>query len=161
MMHRLPIILYDCSNKGDIKKGTATLLFDDVTSGEVLSRKSYYQEGAVMKKITTMVLTGSMACMLAIAPVFGAENDPGIQQREVNQQNRINQGIQSGQLTPNEAGKLEAQQARIKQREERMAARDNGNLTAADKAKLTKEQNRASWNIFRKKHNEHTANVGK
>ena len=88
-----------------------------------------------MKKLISMVLTGSIACMFAIAPAFAANNDPGIDQREINQQNRINQGVQSGQLTPKETGKLEAQQARIKQREDRMAARDNGNLTAKDKAK--------------------------
>ena len=114
-----------------------------------------------MKKIVTKIFTGSIACLFAVATAFAADNDPGIQQREVNQQNRINQGIQSGQLTPGEAGKLEAQQARIKQREARMAARDNGNLTARDKAKLTREQNRASKNIYRKKHNNRRVNVGK
>jgi len=114
-----------------------------------------------MKKLISMILTGSIACMFAVAPAFAANNDPGIDQREINQQNRINQGIQSGQLTPKEAGKVEAQQARIKQREERMAARDNGNLTAKDKAKLTRQQNRASKNIYGKKHNDRTANVGK
>ena len=114
-----------------------------------------------MKKLISMILTGSIACMFAVAPAFAANNDPGIDQREINQQNRINQGIQSGQLTQKEAGKVEAQQARIKQREERMAARDNGNLTAKDKAKLTRQQNRASKNIYGKKHNDRTANVGK
>jgi len=114
-----------------------------------------------MKKLISTVLTGSIACMFAVAPAFAANNDPGIDQREINQQNRINQGVQSGQLTPKETGKLEAQQASIKQREERMAAKDNGNLTAKDKAKLTRQQNRASKNIYTKKHNDKTANVGK
>jgi hypothetical protein len=114
-----------------------------------------------MKKIITMILMGSIACMLAVAPAFAADNDPGIQQREVNQQNRINQGVQSGQLTPKETGKVEAQQARIQQREDRMAARNGGNLTAKDKTKLTRQQNRASKNIYKKKHNARTANVGK
>ena len=99
--------------------------------------------------------------MFIVATAFAADNDPGIQQREINQQNRINQGIQSGQLTPREAGKLETQQARIKQREERMTARDGGQLTAQDKAKLTRQQNNASRNIYRKKHNDRTATVGK
>ncbi len=114
-----------------------------------------------MKKIIGTILTGSIVCMFAVAPAFAANNDPGIDQREVNQQNRINQGVQSGQLTPKETGKLEAQQARIQQREDRMAAKDGGNLTAKDKAKLTKQQNKASKNIYKKKHNDKTANVGK
>ena len=114
-----------------------------------------------MKKIIGTILTGSIVCIFAVAPAFAASNDPGIDQREVNQQNRITQGVQSGQLTPKEAGKLDAQQARIQQREDRMAARNDGNLTAKDKAKLTKQQNRASKNIYKKKHNDKTANVGK
>ena len=108
-----------------------------------------------------MIFTGSISCMFVVATAFAADNDPGIQQREINQQNRINQGIQSGQVTPKEAGKLEAQQARIKQREARMAARDNGNLTAKDKTRITRQQNRASENIYNKKHNNRTVNVGK
>lgn len=114
-----------------------------------------------MKRIIGTILTGSIVCMFAVAPSIAANNDPGIDQRETNEQNRINQGVQSGQLTPRETGKLEAQQARITQREERMAARNNGNLTAKDKAKLTRQQNRASRNIYAKKHNDKIANVGK
>jgi len=41
-----------------------------------------------------------------------------------------------------------------------VAARDNGNLTARDKAKLTREQNRVSGNSYRKKHNNRTPNIG-
>ena len=86
---------------------------------------------------------------------------PASTRGKLTSKNRINQGVQSGQLTPKETGKLDAQQARIKQREDRMAAKDNGNLTAKDKAKLTRQQNRASKNIYNKKHNDKTANVGK
>ncbi len=114
-----------------------------------------------MKKIIGTILTGSIICMFAVAPAIAANNDPGIDQREANQQNRINQGVQSGQLTPRETGKLDAQQARIAQREDRMAARNNGNLTTKDKAKLTRQQNRASRHIYAKKHNDKTVNVGK
>lgn len=114
-----------------------------------------------LKKIITMIFAGSIACMFAVATAFAADNDPGIQQREINQQNRINQGVQSGQVTPGEAGKLDAQQAKIKQREERMSAKDNGQLTAKDKTKLTRQQNRASENIYKEKHNNKTVKIGK
>ena len=139
-----------------------------------------------MKKIIGTILTGSIVCMFAVAPALAANNDPGIDQNpngngdtaeffpgskqgirlNVRRQwdttyTRITQGVQSGQLTPKEAGKLDAQQARIQQREDRMAAKNGGNLTAKDKAKLTKQQNRASKNIYKKKHNDKTANVGK
>ncbi len=104
-------------------------------------------------KIT--IITGMLIC--ASAAAHAGTNDPGIQQREVNQQERIDQGIQSGQLTPREAGRLEAQQARIQQNEARMKA--DGNLTGKERAKLTREQNRASRNIYRKKHNNRKVDV--
>ncbi len=45
-----------------------------------------------MKKIVAMVLTGSIACVFAVAPAFAANNDPGIDQREVNQQTESTKG---------------------------------------------------------------------
>ena len=83
-----------------------------------------------MKKIVHTIIRGSIAFVFAVAPALAANNDPGVDQREINQQNRINQGIQRGQLTPREAGKLEAQQARIKQKEDRMAATNSSSPLA-------------------------------
>ncbi len=80
--------------------------------------------------------------------------DPGIQDREQRQQERIQQGIQSGQLTPKEANRLERQQAHIQATEARMKA--NGNLSPRERAKLTRMQDRASRDISRKKHNNRT-----
>jgi hypothetical protein len=104
-----------------------------------------------------MMLTGIM--MLCLAGFAFAENtdDPGIQKREAIQQKRIDQGVKSGQLTPKETGKLERQQTKIKQDEERMKA--DGKLTPQERRKLKREQNRASRNIYRKKHNEREVNV--
>ena len=48
-----------------------------------------------MKKIIDTILAGSIVCMFAVAPALAANNDPGIDQREINQQNRINQGVQN------------------------------------------------------------------
>ena len=108
----------------------------------------------MMKSVQAVIV----AALLALtAAAYAGTNDPVIQQREVNQQNRIEQGVQSGQLTPHEAGKLEAQQARIQQKEARM--KSDGNLTKKERAKLTRQQNRASRNIYRKKHNNRTADV--
>ena len=112
-----------------------------------------------MEKIITTILTWSIAFMLAVAPTFAAStDDPGIQKREENQQKRIEQGVQSGQLTPKEAGQLEAREAKIKQDEERMKA--DGKLTKKERAKLTKEQNKASKKIHKKKHNDKKVDVG-
>lgn len=110
-----------------------------------------------MKKIIGIVVAGVLSLSLSTASVAGPTSDPGIQKREQNQEKRIQQGVQSGQLTPAEAGKLEAQQAKIKQDEERMKA--DGKLTKAERRKLKREQDQASKNIYRKKHNPQKVDV--
>jgi hypothetical protein len=59
-------------------------------------------------------------------------NGPGIEKRTENQQGRIRQGVDSGQLTRREAGRLEAQQTRIKQNA--LRAKTDGNLTPGKRA---------------------------
>ena len=76
-----------------------------------------------------------------------------IQERKTDQQERIAQGVKSGQLTAGETAKLEHQEAGINKEEKGMRAEDNGHLSAADKALLTKQQNRESKRIHREKHN--------
>jgi hypothetical protein len=74
-----------------------------------------------------------------------------INQRKENQQDRIAQGVRSGQLTAGETSRLEAREARINRQEARM--KSDGNFTPAEKAKITREQNRTSRAIYRDKHN--------
>ncbi len=83
-------------------------------------------------------------------------NHPRVNQvnsREQNQQNRIANGMKSGAVTPKEGAKLERQQQHIVNQEKKDMAKDNGHLTKADQAQLNREQNRASKNIYDKKHN--------
>lgn len=83
-----------------------------------------------------------------------AERKPAtILQRKENQQDRIAQGVRSGQLTPGETARLERQQQGINREQHRMRRSDNGHLTRADRKALNRRQNRASRNIYRKKHN--------
>lgn len=78
---------------------------------------------------------------------------PNIQHRKNRQQQRIAQGVHSGQLTPHETAHLERRQASINRQEHRMRSRDNGHLTRADRARLNHRQNRTSRAIYNKKHN--------
>ncbi len=111
-----------------------------------------------MGRFVSIAAIGIIAAITFTAfPFYAQANDPDIERRMENQERRIDQGIASGELTPQEAGKLEAQQARIKQREERMEA--DGKLTPKEKAKLTKAQNKASKNIYKKKHNKKIVDV--
>ena len=89
------------------------------------------------------------------APVTGQT----IQQRKENQQDRIANGVQSGQLTAGETGSLEKKEATLNQEERKMRQQDDGKLTAADKAKLTRQQNQLSKQIYQDKHNSAVQNT--
>ncbi|HXJ14490.1 MAG TPA: hypothetical protein VNH19_19605 [Candidatus Limnocylindrales bacterium] len=77
-------------------------------------------------------------------------------QRRENQQDRIAQGIKSGQLTAGETAKLENQQKGINQQVKADRAANGGKLTPGEKTQINKEQNAASKNIYNKKHNANT-----
>ncbi len=77
-------------------------------------------------------------------------------QRRQNQQDRIAQGIKSGQLTAGETTKLENQQKGINQQVAADRSANGGKLTSGEKAQINKEQNGASKNIYNKKHNANT-----
>jgi hypothetical protein len=77
-------------------------------------------------------------------------------QRRENQQDRIAQGVKSGQLTAGETAKLENQQKGINQQVKADRAANGGKLTAGEKQQVNKEQNAASKNIYNKKHNAKT-----
>jgi hypothetical protein len=74
-------------------------------------------------------------------------------QRRENQQDRIAQGVKSGQLTAGETAKLENQQKGINQQVKADRAANGGKLTSGEKQQVNKEQNQASKNIYKKKHN--------
>lgn len=71
-------------------------------------------------------------------------------QRNVNQERRIEQGIQSGQLTNREAGRLERGQARVDRTEARSGA--NGRVGPREQQRVQKAENRQSRRIYREKH---------
>jgi len=77
-------------------------------------------------------------------------------QRKENQQDRIAQGVKSGQLTAGETAKLESQQKGINQQVAADRKANGGTLTASEKKQVNKEQNAASKNIYHKKHNAKT-----
>jgi hypothetical protein len=94
-------------------------------------------------------------------PSTTAPDKPGtIQQRKDNQQDRIAQGVQSGELTAGETKNLENKEAGMNKEERNMRSADDGHLTAADRAKLNRQQNRMSNQIYQDKHNAATARYG-
>lgn len=78
---------------------------------------------------------------------------PNINQRKRNQQRRIEQGENSGQLTRHENHNLEKKEHALNQEERDMRKMDNGKLTAQDRKTLNQQQNKESRQIYRDKHN--------
>jgi hypothetical protein len=109
--------------------------------------------GSKTKKETAMsrIARNVVAALVVVAfasPAFAAEVD----NREANQQARIAEGVQSGQLTPHETAKLERKEAKIHHEIARDRAANGGKLTPAEKAKINREQNRESKKIYKEKH---------
>ncbi|PZU08560.1 MAG: hypothetical protein DI605_11365 [Sphingomonas sp.] len=84
--------------------------------------------------------------MLVLASPSAAQ----INGRQANQQQRIDQGITSGSLTPLEADRLEHQQGRITRTADHLGA-TGGGLSNRERAYIHHRQNRASANIRRQK----------
>jgi len=68
-------------------------------------------------------------------------------QRDINQENRIEQGLKSGQLSTGEAARLEKGEARIDKMESK-AAKD-GTLSPQEAARIQRAQNQESEAINR------------
>ena len=82
-----------------------------------------------------------------------------INQRKENQQDRIANGIQSGELTAGETKNLEKKESNLNQEERDMRKLDNGHLTSADRATLNQQQNAVSKDIYKQKHDAQVQNV--
>lgn len=87
---------------------------------------------------------------------FAQTNTPRIDQRQENQQKRIDNGVKSGALTAKETNNLDKREAKLEADKE--AAKADGKVTAKERKKLKREENRDSKAIYKKKHNARTAN---
>lgn len=110
-------------------------------------------------KRTLILSIATLALSALAAPGFAQTYEPGhprvneVTSRQESQQKRIAEGVRSGELTRGEAARLEAQQQHIESQKERYMAEHNGHLTRREQIQLNREQNRASRNIYAKKHN--------
>ncbi|HTO43470.1 MAG TPA: hypothetical protein VML56_05290 [Burkholderiales bacterium] len=100
------------------------------------------------------------AVALVVAALFAqpvlAQNTADTVQRNVNEQERIGKGLQSGQLTTKEAAKLEKGEANVEKMEQRAEA--DGKLSDAEKRRIEQAQNKESREIYREKHNAQSGN---
>src|SRR5271154_2844791 len=76
--------------------------------------------------------------------------------REANQDQRIANGLRSGQMTSGEAARAERTQSNIDQQVHNDRAANGGKLTGQEKQQINGEQNAASRQIYNEKHNDNT-----
>lgn len=97
-----------------------------------------------MKRLVSVLLSGAL--LLGLSAVSFAD----INGRQHREQQRIKQGIRSGELTRLEARRLGTEQARIRAYE-RYARRD-GYISPRERARLDRGMDRAGRHIYRQKH---------
>jgi len=112
-------------------------------------------------KVTKIILKSAVLIAMVTPAVFAQQaapniDPPTINQRKENQQDRIANGVKSGELTAGETRNLESKESALNKEEHGMRAADDGKLTAADRAKLNHQQNKLSRQIYNKKHNGRT-----
>jgi hypothetical protein len=103
---------------------------------------------------TTRLIPLVLAGMFAV-PAF-AQSTPTEVQRDVRQQQRVEAGLKSGQLTTREAARLEHEEAHIDHAQAN--ALKDGSLSDAEKERISSMQNRASRDIAAQKHDAQTGN---
>jgi hypothetical protein len=93
-------------------------------------------------------LIGSVIAATMIAVSLPAQE---IKKRQENQQDRIAQGVASGELTAAETARLEKKEARLN-RKIRKDRKDGNGLTAKERRQINRRQNQISNDIARQKH---------
>ena len=107
----------------------------------------------------------ALATLFASAPLFAQQTQPStdtntVNQRRENQQDRIANGVQSGQLTAGETKNLEGREANLNREIKDDRQVDGGKLTTQERQQVNKQQNNLSKSIYQDKHNANTAHYG-
>ena len=111
-----------------------------------------------MSKLKSLALgtTLALASIGAFAQAASAPAaTPRIDQRQANQEKRVDQGIASGELNKRETRRLEKEQVAVNRAEDK--AKADGTVTKKERTRLHKMQNHASRDIYRQKHDAQTA----
>ncbi len=99
-----------------------------------------------------MKIIKQLAVLSLVLPAlaFAQANTPGVDQRQANQERRIDQGVASGSLTEREARRLDRGQERVERIENR--AKADGVVTGRERARLHQAQDVQSRRIYNQKH---------
>ena len=92
---------------------------------------------------------------IALAQTPDTTSTPRIDKRQERQDQRIDKGVQSGQLTGKEAKRLEKGQKRVQKMEDKAMA--DGKVTKKERKRIEHAQDHESKRIYRERHDKQTA----
>ena len=115
------------------------------------------------------LFTLAVAALIASGSAFAQQSQPTpqpnqpaptVNDRKQDQQDRIANGVDSGQLTSGETKNLESRESNLNRevRDDRSA--DGGKLTSQERQQINHQQNNLSHSIYQDKHNANTAHYG-
>lgn len=105
-----------------------------------------------MSKLTITVFA---VASLILPGLVSAQSTPRIDQRQENQEKRIDKGVESGKLNQKEAARLEKGQEHVQKMEDR--AMKDGKVTKREKRRIEHTQDVQSTRIARQKHDKQKA----
>jgi hypothetical protein len=107
-----------------------------------------------MKKLfaATLAFVGVLAVVDASYADTRRTRDPGVNARQHNQRERIQQGVKSGELSRRETGRLVHEQRQVRQLEH--TYKEDGALTRDERKDLHQQLGQQSQEIYEEKHDE-------
>ena len=108
-----------------------------------------------MKYLIMVIFTFGILSVMDSGSLLAQDKTPIIHKREVKQNNRIKEGVKTGQLTKGEAKYLQQEQKEI--RKSKRVAKQDGKVTKGERRMIKSEQNQANKDIYKLKHNKKVA----
>jgi hypothetical protein len=107
----------------------------------------------------------ALATLLATAPSFAQQpteqpKEGSVNDRRQDQQQRIANGVQSGQLTAGETKRIETREANVNREIKADRQANGGKLTPQERRQVNRQQNNLSRSIYADKHNAAQAHYG-
>jgi hypothetical protein len=104
-----------------------------------------------MKRFMKWFVMAALVTVIIPAAGLAQGRRNGVNERQRNQQQRIRQGVRSGELTGVEAAKLQRREAQIRLNEAR-ARQSGGEFTPQERTRIQRQLDRSSESIYKQKH---------
>ena len=110
------------------------------------------------------LLIFAVAALTAVGPALAqsttAPKESSVNDRRQDQQQRIANGVQSGQMTAGETKRVEGREANLNREVHADRTANGGKLTTQERQQVNRQQNNISRSIYNDKHNAAQAHYG-